>query len=391
MATRNYMVVHARHDHSFRIPRPDLTRKIGTRDACTQCHADHSLQWSIDAALKWWGPGKPAEPHYGEALHLGHRALPGAAAALTTLLDDTAKPAIVRGTAASLLEGASAPGLEVTVARALQDADPWIRLGAVQAARAMVNPVRVRLVAPLLADPVRLVRVEAGRALASVPREYFVPEQLEVRARAIDEWRQAQSIDADRAEAHLNLGALDVELGRLQDAEREYIIASKVSPRFPGTYVNLADLYRQQNREDEAERVLRRGIEMAPRNADLSHAMGLLLVRRKQVTEALPFLEKAAALAPDVPRYSYVYAVALNSAGQEAKAIEVLKQAHERFQGDVDILGALAAYSRDAGRLSAALDYARALVALAPGDPGARRLLRELQVQARGLGPVRER
>jgi tetratricopeptide (TPR) repeat protein len=391
MATRNYMVVHARHDHSFRIPRPDLTRKIGTRNACTQCHADHSLQWSIDAALKWWGPKKPTEPHYGEALHLGRQGLPGAVAALTALLDDTAKPGIVRGTAASLLEGASAPGLQAALARALQDADPWIRLGAIQATRAMADPVRVRLVAPLLADPIRLVRVEAGRALASVPREYFVPEQLEVRDRAVDEWRQAQMIDADRAEAHLNLGALDVELGRLQDAEREYIIASKVSPRFPATYVNLADLYRQQNREDEAERVLRRGIEMAPRNADLSHAMGLLLVRRKLVAQALPFLEKATALAPDVPRYSYVYAVALDSAGQGAKALDVLKQAHERFPGDVDILGALAAYSRDAGRLSAALDYARALVALAPGDPSASRLLRELQTQARGLGPVRER
>jgi tetratricopeptide (TPR) repeat protein len=390
MATRNYMVVHARHDHSFRIPRPDLTRKIGTRNACTQCHADHPLQWSIDAALKWWGPKKPAEPHYGEALHLGRQALAGAVPALMALLDDVTKPAIVRGTAASLLQGAFAPGLEAALARALQNMDPWIRLGAVEAARAMAEPVRVRLVAPLLTDPVRLVRVEAGRALATVPREYFTPEQLEVRDRAVDEWRKSQLVDADRAEAHLNLGALDVELGRLEDAEREYTVAARVNPRFPGTYVNLADLYRQQGREDRAEQVLRRGIEMAPRNADLPHAMGLLLVRRKQVAESLPYLEKAAALAPDMPRYRYVYGVALNSAGQGAKALEVLTQAHERFPGDQDILLALATYSRDAGRLPAALDYARALVALAPGDPGARRLLRELQAQTSRLGP-RER
>jgi len=211
-----------------------------------------------------------------------------------------------------------------------------------------------------------------------------------VRDRVVDEWRQAQLVDADRAEARLNLGALDAELGRLQDAEREYTIAARLNPRFPGTYVNLADLYRQQQREDRAEQVLRRGIEMAPRNADLPHAMGLLLVRRKQVAESLPYLEKAAALAPDGSRYHYVYGVALKSAGQEAKALEVLTQAHERFPGDKDILLALAIYKRDAGRLPAALDYARALVALAPGDPGARRLLKELQAQASQLGP-RER
>jgi len=384
------MVVHARHDHSFRIPRPDLTRKIGTRNACSQCHADHPLQWSIDAALKWWGPKKPAEPHYGEALRLGRQALPGAAPALMALLDDTAKPAIVRGTAASLLQGASEPGLEAALARALQDADPWIRLGAVGGTRAMAEPVRVRLLASLLTDPIRLVRIEAGRALATVPREYFTPDQLGVRDRAVDEWRLAQLVDADRAEAHLNLGALDAELGRLQDAEREYTIAARVNPRFPGTYVNLADLYRQEKREDHAEQALRRGIEMAPGNADLPHAMGLLLVRRKQVAEALPFLEKAVALAPDVPRYPYVYAVALNSAGQGAKALEALRRAHERFPGDADILLALVTYNRDAGQLPDALDYARALVALAPGDPGARRLLRELQAQASRLGP-RER
>jgi tetratricopeptide (TPR) repeat protein len=391
MVTKNYMVVHARHDHSFRIPRPDLTRKIGTRDACSGCHGDHPLQWSIDAALKWWGPKKPNEPHYGEALHLGNHGLPGAVPALMALLDDPTKPGIVRGTAASLLGGASAPGLEAEMTRALQSADPWIRYGAVQAVRTMEPAARVRLLAPLLADPIRLVRVETGRALAAVPREYLTPDQLGVRDRVVEEWRQTQMVDADRAEAHLNLGAYDAEVKQLEDAEREYTRAIALSPRLPGGYVNLADLYREQQREDEAERVLRRGIAVAPRNADLPHALGLLLVRRKQLAEALPFLQEAAALAPDVARYGYVYAVALNSAGKVAKAIDVLQNLLERFPGDTDILAALAAYNGEAGNLPAALDYARKLVMVAPGDPGAKQLLSQLQAQAARLGPVRQR
>ena len=130
---------------------------------------------------------------------------------------------------------------------------------------------------------------------------------------------------------------------------------------------------------------------MAPRNADIPHALGLLLVRRKQLEAALTFLQEAATLAPDAPRYGYVYAVALNSVGQGAKAIEVLRKLHERFPGDADILGALATYSRDAGDLPAALAYARKLVIVAPGDPGAKQLLSQLQAQAGRLGPVRQR
>ena len=40
MPARTYMVVDRRHDHSFRIPRPDLSVKLGTPNACNDCHAD---------------------------------------------------------------------------------------------------------------------------------------------------------------------------------------------------------------------------------------------------------------------------------------------------------------------------------------------------------------
>ncbi|MGZ9074882.1 MAG: cytochrome c3 family protein, partial [Burkholderiaceae bacterium] len=36
--TNNYMVVDPRHDHSFRIPRPDLTVETGAPNACNSCH-----------------------------------------------------------------------------------------------------------------------------------------------------------------------------------------------------------------------------------------------------------------------------------------------------------------------------------------------------------------
>jgi len=89
-------------------------------------------------------------------------------------------------------------------------------------------------------------------------------------------------------------------------------------------------------------------------------------------------LRKAAALAPDSARFAYVYAVALHSSGKTAAAIRSLEQALTRHPGDRDILFALASFSRDAGRLAQARDYATRLLVLVPQDADARSLLQSL-------------
>ena len=46
MPPKSYMVVDPRHDHSMRIPRPDLSAKLGTPNACNGCHQDRSPEWA---------------------------------------------------------------------------------------------------------------------------------------------------------------------------------------------------------------------------------------------------------------------------------------------------------------------------------------------------------
>jgi predicted CXXCH cytochrome family protein len=55
MPPRTYMVVDARRDHSLRIPRPDLSMKLGTPNACNNCHTDKSAQWASNTVYKWYG------------------------------------------------------------------------------------------------------------------------------------------------------------------------------------------------------------------------------------------------------------------------------------------------------------------------------------------------
>ncbi len=116
-----------------------------------------------------------------------------------------------------------------------------------------------------------------------------------------------------------------------------------------------------------------------PDNAAIRHAIGLSLVRQHDYAAALPFLRQASELAPDNGRFGYVYAIALNSAGQSHEAIALLQQTHQRHPADWDAVVGLAMIARDAGDLPVALQAARDMASMRPADPQVRALLRSLE------------
>jgi tetratricopeptide (TPR) repeat protein len=155
----------------------------------------------------------------------------------------------------------------------------------------------------------------------------------------------------------------------------------RLNPQFAAAAINLADLYRQANRDADGESVLRTALAASPRDAGLHHALGLVLTRLKRPEDALAELQHAAELEPERARYAYVYAVALNSAGRGSEAMTVLKDNLARHPGDRDTLQALLTFSRDARDLAAALDYAEQLARIMPGDIGLDALINNLRSQ----------
>lgn len=125
--------------------------------------------------------------------------------------------------------------------------------------------------------------------------------------------------------------------------------------------------------------MLREGIAAAPRAAALHHALGLALVREQRPAEAAPELQRAAELAPDNPRFGFVYAVAVKETEGVARALEVLRAQLLRQPENRDLLLALTSYSREAGDMQAARDYAERLARLAPKDPQVQKLRAELE------------
>jgi Flp pilus assembly protein TadD len=131
-------------------------------------------------------------------------------------------------------------------------------------------------------------------------------------------------------------------------------------------YVNLADLYQRTHREDEAEAVLKAGMQQDARNADLTHALALLRIRQGRAADTLPLFAQATEWDPANPHYAYVYGVALHDLGQGKKADSVLEQALVRFPNNPELLNVLAAYAREAGDARRAEAYAKRLAEIAP-------------------------
>jgi Tfp pilus assembly protein PilF len=241
-------------------------------------------------------------------------------------------------------------------------------------------PPKVRLdLMPLLDDPVRDVRLQAARILATLPGQSLSEEVRHRRDKGIDEYIASQRSNADRPEAHHNLGVIFIDLGAEPEAEREFKKALDLDPNFVPAAVNLADLYRGLGRDAEAELVLRAMLARLPSAAPAHHALGLWLVRAGRRQAALAELKHAADLAPESAHFSYVYAVAVGSAGDRSQAMEILRNLLSRHAYDRESLFAAAGFERDLGHAEEALGYAVRLAELEPDDPNIQHFLSQIR------------
>jgi len=371
MPERTYMVVDRRHDHGFRIPRPDLSVRFGVANSCNDCHADQDAAWAAAAIERWYGPERKGFQTWTEAFAAARDDAADAAPLLLQLATAPGLPSIARATALENL--ARWPSREAAEAarQALTDTDPLVRLAALRTLRPLPVEQSWLLGNGLLDDPVRGVRLEAASLLAAMPQNGLAPADRQRLSRAIDDYVAAQRLNADRPESRVNLGNLYAQQGQASAAEAEYLAARSLDPSFIPADVSLAELYGQERRDAEGERILRAALARMPTAPELHLALGLNLVRQARGAEALGEIARAAELDPGNARYAYVHGIALNSNGRTDDALEVLKASQLRHAADRDTLVALITINRDAGRFQQALAWADRLAAL---DPQARTL-----------------
>ena len=298
MPSCNYMVVHPRRDHAIRVPRPDLSARLGTPNACQDCHAERSAHWAAAAIERHHGVRVRA-PHYGETLAAARAGAPGVAEALATLATDPTQAAIVRASAIDHLATLGAPVLPPAT---LRDPDPVVRTSAAAAFAARPAHERLAHLPALLDDPLRALRITAARGLADLPEAQLDPAVRTPLRAALDAFIAAQQAMADMPSAQLNLAALAVAQRDPATAERRLRRALEREPALDNARLQLASLLAQGRREDEAERVLRAGLAQAASAGELHFALGLLAGQRQRWEEAARELRIADALLPGHPR-----------------------------------------------------------------------------------------
>ena len=329
MVSRTYMGVDPRRDHSFRVPRPDLSMRIGTPNACTGCHEDEDAIWAAQKVVEWFPDGRSDDFHWGEALHAARRGAPVAPELIRMVLEDEKTAAIVRATVMAELT----PFLDRSNVDLLQngffDPDPMVRRQATLALDGIGLQDTHLILIDMLSDSSLIVRTVAAELLSPIETQIASDPDGAGRlfSKALAEYISIQRVHADRPESHVNLGSLAMRRGKIEEAVEYFKEALRRTPSFGPASVNLADALRTLDRDAEGIVVLRKAIEKVADDAGLHHALGLALVRVGEKEDALPSLKQAVQLSPESPRYALVHAVALKDSGETQLAIEALQAA----------------------------------------------------------------
>lgn len=366
-----YMLVDPRRDHAVRIPRPDLNRKTDSPDACTACHLGRSPEWATKAIENWFGqPRRPAQ--YGEVFRAVHGGNVNALSLLGQVILDKSHPAIVRATAVEQIAELGPTALP-NMSWALKDESALVRAYAASGFASMSPSERVKPLLPLIEDPALAVRDEAVRVLAEVPIEQ-IPEAQRDRFRSVlADYERRLRGNADLPGGRFNLAELLSRQGNADEAMDEYRQTLRLDPYFSPARINLVTLANAHQRPDDAEQLLREGLnlEKMPVNdhGNLAYMLALLLVERGREGEALTWMEKAASALPESSRIRYNQALLLARMQRRDEALGVLRDGLKRSPDNPDLLYALIYLHATQGERTQAFEYIKHMREVAPDDP----------------------
>lgn len=372
MPGRYYMGVDFRRDHSFRVPRPDLSDKLNTPNACTQCHRNETNQWAAGYLRQWYGIS--IKPHYGTTLAAGHQADPKAYDQLVTIVNDELYPPIIRATALSVLgEFYTEQSIEV-LRKSLKDPESMIRNSAARNVPIQSQEIINDLI-PLLNDHVKAVRMEAAVRLSFVPEEMVAQKHMKALSEALDEYRAAMEYSGDFAPSRHNLGNWYFNHGDMAEAEKNFLAAIEIDDQFYPAQSNLAILYNQQGKNEQAEVLLRNVVKGNPDNGEMHYSLGLLLAEQKKYPEAVEQLQLASELIPDRSRIFYNLGLLQNQLGNPDEAEKALLAAYALEEGNFDYIYALVDFYLNRNRPDKAKEYAVMLKEKFPDNAAGTELL----------------
>lgn len=368
-----YMQRHWRHDHSFTIPDPLLTKQFGIPNACNRCHKDKDADWALGYVEKWYGD-KMNRPYRQRAQTIA-RARNGEAPARELLLKmfQTDEQDYWRAVAANLLERwVGKPTVAQALVSRLNDTNALVRQSIVQTLAALGESAPPEVRAALqngLTDAARNVRVVAAQSLAP---------SLQLDSLAGAELLHMLNHNADQPAGQMQLGIFALSRGDTTNALRHFQTATRWDPFSPGLHHETAIVLSQLGRPRDAVNELQEAVSLAPRDAEFRFKLALAWNELGDAAKVLAELETAVKLDPRHARAAYNLGLARNAAGNPSGAIQALFAAESAAPEDAAIPYARATIHAQLGQISEARQAASRALEINPQFAAAANLLRQL-------------
>ncbi|WP_055673843.1 multiheme c-type cytochrome [Roseibium alexandrii] len=237
MIERTYMGIDGRRDHSFRIPRPDLSVSLDTPNACNDCHEDKTAAWAAGVLEEKYPQSRQREPHFAEVFSAARNDRAGHSEDLVRIAKHAKFPAIVRASAIDLLRTRATPEILNELQSLLTDESPVVRETTVSLLSQLPPQERFSAVADVLEDPVRSVRIAAARQLIGAPPVGASEDAQRAAQVANKEWQSALIAKLDFPETHAVIGGTALALRNPQAAVRAFQEATNLDAQLVDGWV----------------------------------------------------------------------------------------------------------------------------------------------------------
>jgi tetratricopeptide (TPR) repeat protein len=383
MQKRFYMGIDDRRDHSLRIPRPDISIKYNIPNACNDCHADKSYQWSEDYIKKYYGERKKIS--YETALSDGYLQKEGADTSLIRIIKNDLYPEIVRATAIQYLASYSGKERNDVVKSMLDNPEPLIRESAVNAFDANNVMDLISTLSPILDDPIKIVRLAAANRLFEIDKGLFSDSLFDKLSVVMDEYLNSIMYTSDFPTGRYNLANYYSRKGDIGKAIKYYEDAIRMDNLFYPAKSNLALLYYGQGNLQKAEQLFLDLVKNHKEYSEGYYYLGLLYAEQKKYREAANSLEKALIQKDANPRVYYNLGLVYQYLKENKKAESALLKGNNLLPNNFDFIYALSDYYLKQEDFSRALQYANELKTKFPSKPEGQMLINYINNQKNSM------
>ena len=324
MPGKFYMVNDFRHDHSFRIPRPDQTVKYGVPNSCNQCHAEKSADWASGAIDQWYG--KDRKTHFSNALTAANADEEGAEKLIIDLINDTSQAVMGRASGIPFLLRYNSSEAISTLLNCFKSEHSLIRFAAINGITEFPEEERILLATPLLKDPVRAVRMTAAYALSNVNPQRLSNDVYSLVVAGMAEYQTYLRGNQDMRAGQFSLGVYHERQGNLPAAETAYLKTLEQDSLFNMARMNLAVMYNKSGENKKAMDALEMVIKLEPEYGESYYSMGLLLAEEGELEKAEKYMHLAAEKIESNPRVFYNLGLILQTREKRVEAEKYYKK-----------------------------------------------------------------